>query len=47
MSLETELYNELFALRETLRNEYKRNTGQNTPVCSDEALHIMAQRIPR
>ncbi len=46
MSLETELYNELFELRENLRSNYKRTTGQNTPVCSDEALRIMAQRIP-
>ena len=42
MSLETELYNELFELRENLRSNYKRTTGQNTPVCSDEALRIMA-----
>ena len=46
MSLETELYNELYNLRENLRSKYKATTGQNTPICSDDALRIMAQRVP-
>lgn len=46
MSLETELYNELYRLRETLRKQYTYSNGREPQICSDEALHEMAQRIP-
>ena len=46
MSLETELYNELYKHREDLRNTVKYSNGQPAPICSDESLRVMAQRMP-
>lgn len=46
MSLEDSLYNELYDLRDRLRNERVYSNGRMPSVCSDEALREMAQRIP-
>ena len=46
MGLEDDLYNELFELREELREERKLSNGRVPQVCSDEALREMAQRVP-
>ena len=46
MGLEEQLYNELYELRERLRDQGQRTTGRIPNVCSDEALTEMSQRIP-
>ncbi len=46
MGLEDSLYNELYDLRERLRNEHQYSNGRMPNVCSDDALREMAQRIP-
>ncbi|MBP5684904.1 MAG: HRDC domain-containing protein, partial [Candidatus Methanomethylophilaceae archaeon] len=46
MGLEEQLYEELYQLRERLRDEGRRATGRVPNVCSDEALQEMAQRKP-
>lgn len=46
MGLEDELYDELYALRERLREERKASTGRVQQICSDEALAEMSQRVP-
>lgn len=46
MGLEDELYNELYELREMLREERKLSNGRIPQICSDEALGEMAQRVP-
>ena len=46
MGLEEQLYDELYDLRERLRDEGRNATGRIPPVCSDEALREMAQRVP-
>ena len=46
MGLEDDLYDELFELRETLRDERKQPNGRIPQICSDEALREMAQRVP-
>lgn len=46
MGLEDDLYDELYELRETLRDERKQSNGRVPQVCSDEALREMAQRVP-
>jgi len=46
MGLEEQLYEELYQLRERLRDEGRRATGRVPNVCSDEALQEMAERKP-
>ena len=46
MGLEDELYDELYELRESLRQERRMSNGRIPNVCSDEALREMAQRVP-
>ena len=46
MGLEEQLYEELYELREHLREEGRQATGRIPNVCSDEALREMAQRVP-
>ncbi len=46
MGLEEQLYEELYQLRERLRDEGRRATGRVPNVCSDEALMEMAHRKP-
>ncbi len=46
MGLEDDLYDELYELRESLRQERKMSNGRIPNVCSDEALREMAQRVP-
>jgi len=41
------LYNDLLALRESIKEETRRNTGRTVTVCSDEALAQMARLRPR
>ncbi len=46
MGLEEQLYGELYALRERLRDEGQRSNGRVPNVCSDEALEEMSKRMP-
>jgi very-short-patch-repair endonuclease len=46
MGLEEQLYDELFELRERLRESGRMANGRIPNVCSDEALREMAQRVP-
>ncbi|MDO5853196.1 MAG: AAA domain-containing protein [Thermoplasmata archaeon] len=46
MGLEDDLYEELYELRENLREERRQASGRQQQVCSDEALREMAQRVP-
>ncbi len=46
MGLEDALYDELYELREALREERRQTNGRIPQVCSDEALREMAQRVP-
>ncbi len=46
MGLEDDLYNELYELRETLREERRLSNGRIPQVCSDDALREMAHRVP-
>ena len=46
MGLEDDLYDELFELRENLRDERRQSNGRIPQICSDEALREMAQRVP-
>jgi len=46
MGLEEQLYQELYDLREELREEGRRSTGRTPPICSDEALREMSVRVP-
>ena len=46
MGLEDDLYSELLELRETLRNDRRSSGGRPVTVCTDEALRVMAQRVP-
>ncbi|MBE6528916.1 MAG: DUF4011 domain-containing protein [Thermoplasmata archaeon] len=46
MGLEEQLYEELYELRERLREEAQRSTGRVPNVCSDDALREIAQRVP-
>ncbi|MCQ2079770.1 MAG: HRDC domain-containing protein, partial [archaeon] len=46
MSLETELYNELLALRNDLRKKNLYANGREPVVCTDESLQIIAKRVP-
>ena len=46
MGLEDDLYDELYELRENLRQERRMSNGRIPNVCSDEALREMAQRVP-
>ncbi|MDD4668735.1 MAG: HRDC domain-containing protein, partial [Candidatus Methanomethylophilus sp.] len=46
MSLEDDLYTELFDLRADLRQKNPYSNGRLPLICSDEALREMAQRVP-
>jgi len=46
MGSEEQLYRDLVELRARLRQEGQSSTGRIPPVCSDEALEEMSQRIP-
>ena len=46
MGLEDDLYEELYELRESLREERRMSNGRIPTVCPDEALREMAQRVP-
>ncbi len=46
MGLEDDLYEELYALRESIREERRMSSGRIPIVCPDEALREMAQRVP-
>ncbi|MBR4686318.1 MAG: HRDC domain-containing protein [Candidatus Methanomethylophilaceae archaeon] len=46
MGLEEQLYDELYQLRERLREEGRMATGRIPNVCPDEALMEMAHRVP-
>lgn len=46
MSLENELFNELYNLRESLRKQHIQSNGRIPQVCSDDALREMARHIP-
>ena len=46
MGLEDDLYEELYGLREKLREERRMANGRIPNVCPDEALREMAQRVP-
>lgn len=46
MGLEDDLYEELYELRENLREERRMSNGRIPTVCPDEALREMAQRVP-
>lgn len=46
MSLESELYNELYKLRENLRKQHIQSNGNEPRICGDEALQEMAKHIP-
>ena len=46
MSLENELFHELLLTRDDLRKKNANANGREPPVCSDEALKEMAQRVP-
>lgn len=46
MSLEDDLYNELYDLREDLRRKNPYSNGRIPQICTDEALREMAQRVP-
>ncbi|MCK9323141.1 MAG: AAA domain-containing protein [Candidatus Methanomethylophilaceae archaeon] len=46
MGLEDDIYSELLELRDTIRENRTYSNGRLPVVCSDEALHEMAQRIP-
>ncbi len=46
MGLEDDLYNELYELRESIREENRMSNGRIPAVCPDEALREMAQRVP-
>ena len=44
--MEDDLYEELYALRESIREERRMSSGRIPVVCPDEALREMAQRVP-
>ena len=44
--MEDDLYEELLALRDDLREDYRTANGRTPTVCSDDALREMALRIP-
>jgi len=46
MGLQQQLYDELYQLRERLREEGRLATGRIPNVCSDEALLEMSERVP-
>ncbi len=46
MGLEDELYNDLYQLRESIREERRMSSGRIPTVCHDEALREMARRVP-
>ncbi|AGI47320.1 HRDC domain protein [Thermoplasmatales archaeon BRNA1] len=46
MSLEEELKNELYCLRDDLRHKNRKQNGKEPMICSDEALTQMSQHIP-
>jgi len=46
MGLEDDLYSELLDLRDYIRESRAYSNGRSPPVCSDEALKEMAQRVP-
>lgn len=46
MGMEEDLYNELCDLRETLRADRRSSGGRPLTICTDEALRVMAQRVP-
>ena len=46
MSLENELFNELYILRENLRKQHIQANGSEPRICGDEALHEMAKHVP-
>ncbi|MCQ2069937.1 MAG: AAA domain-containing protein [archaeon] len=46
MSIHDELYKELLVRRDALRKEHAYANGREPPICTDEALEEMAERMP-